>query len=374
MKILDRNNFEQLFTFLKKHGYSIIGPTLRDQAIIYDHIDSPTQLPEGWTDEQAPGKYRVMKRADKALFGFVVGPTSWKRFLFPPQLKLWSAQKGSTGFEVKVNEEAPPKMAFLGVRSCELAAIAIQDKVFMNDSFVDPHYKRRRESVLLIAVNCTEAKGTCFCVSMNTGPKALSGFDMSITEMIDDKSHYFILRAGTKQGESILADLTITEATENHGQRELKAFASASANMGRQMDTSGIKELLYKNLDHPQWDKVAERCLSCANCTMSCPTCFCSTVEDVTDLTGDHAERWRKWDSCFNLDFTYLHGGHSRTSSKSRYRQWMTHKLASWQDQFDSSGCVGCGRCISWCPVGIDITEELNVIRDQQPAPINSPK
>jgi formate hydrogenlyase subunit 6/NADH:ubiquinone oxidoreductase subunit I len=139
--------------------------------------------------------------------------------------------------------------------------------------------------------------------------------------------------------------------------------ANAAAQMGRVMDTSDIKELLYRNYEHPRWDNVAGRCLTCANCTNVCPTCFCTTVEDVTDLTGQQAERRRRWDSCFTMDFSYIHGGSIRASTKSRYRQWMTHKLATWIDQFGTSGCVGCGRCITWCPVGIDITEEVAAIR-----------
>ena len=134
----------------------------------------------------------------------------------------------------------------------------------------------------------------------------------------------------------------------------------------RRMNTSVIRELLYNNLENPHWDEVATRCLNCANCTMVCPTCFCTTVQDVTDLTGKHAERWRKWDSCFSTEFSYIHGGSIRTSAKSRYRQWLVHKLASWHDQFGTSGCVGCGRCITWCPVGIDITEEANAFRESE--------
>ena len=378
MKILERNNFHRLFDVLKESGFDIIGPTLQDQAIVYDHLEGVEDLPEGWTDEQAPGKYRLKKRNDKALFGYVVGPTSWKKFLYPPRQKLWSAQKTGSGFEVAafdlaVEEGVSQKMAFLGVRSCELAAIAVQDKVFCGGGFVDPHYKRRRENIFLVAVNCTEPKGTCFCVSMNTGPKALGGFDLSLTEMIEGERHYFLLRSGSAEGEKFLSKLPLEDAEGGQQKKEDAFLAQARREMGRAMDTTNIKQLLYDNPEHPQWDKVAGRCLSCANCTMACPTCFCSTVEDVSDLTGEHAERWRKWDSCFSLEFSYIHGGNVRQSGKARYRQWMTHKLASWQDQFGTSGCVGCGRCITWCPVGIDITEEVKAIRADQPARAESP-
>ena len=135
--------------------------------------------------------------------------------------------------------------------------------------------------------------------------------------------------------------------------------------MGRELDTTDIRELLYRNYEHPRWDEVAERCLACGNCTMVCPTCFCTTVEDVTDLAGEHVERHQRWDSCFTIDYSHIHGGAVRGSTRSRYRQWMTHKLATWIDQFGSSGCVGCGRCITWCPVGIDITEEARAIRER---------
>ena len=128
-------------------------------------------------------------------------------------------------------------------------------------------------------------------------------------------------------------------------------------------ETHGLRELLQDSLEHPRWDEVAERCLTCGNCTMVCPTCFCTTVEDVTDLTGEQAERWRAWDTCFSLDHSYVHGGSVRPTGRSRYRQWMTHKLGTWWDQFGTSGCVGCGRCIAWCPVGIDITEEAAALR-----------
>src|SRR5262249_35805261 len=161
-----------------------------------------------------------------------------------------------------------------------------------------------------------------------------------------------VVEAGSPRGNEILTELDLREAQAAETGSAAAVVERTATSMGRSMNTQDIKDLLYSNLEHPRWDNVASRCLTCANCTMVCPTCFCMSVEDVTDLSGDHAERWRKWASCFTMDFSYLHGGSVRSSTRARYRQWMTHKLATWIDQFGTSGCVGCGRCITWCPVG----------------------
>ena len=360
---LDRENLQELIRELTGSGYQVKGPAVRDGAIVYDEINSLSDLPEGWTDQQEGGSYRLKKRQDQALFGYNVCPHSWKQFLFPPKKKLWTAKRNDQGFEVHPENEKPPRYAFFGVRSCELHAIAIQDKVFMEGEYVDPVYKARRENALVIAVNCGQAGNTCFCVSMNTGPEAKAGFDLVLTEVIDKGQHYFVIEAGSDKGVTLLKRLSLKPAEQKEKITVQETVDRAAGQMGRTLETQGIRSLLQDNADHPRWDDVAQRCLSCANCTMACPTCFCATVEDVTDLSGDHAERWRTWDSCFTLDFTYINGGHARHSFKSRYRQWMTHKLSTWHDQFDTSGCVGCGRCITWCPEGIDITEETAAIR-----------
>jgi sulfhydrogenase subunit beta (sulfur reductase) len=372
-RTLEAAELPRLFTALQARGYQVVGPTLRDGAIVYDALAGPEELPAGWTDEQDGGTYRLKKRRDAALFGYVVGPHSWKKFLFPPEERLFRARRTGDGFEVLPEETAAPRLAFLGVRSCELHAIAVQDKVFLGGQFVDPSYQARRKNVFIVAVNCGQAGGTCFCVSMKTGPKARDGFDLALTEIIESGRHYFVIEPGSAAGAEVLAELPHRAAEEAEISASAGATARAVSQMGRTLDTDGIKELLYRNLEHPRWDDVAERCLSCANCTMVCPTCFCSNVEDTTDLTGDHAERWRKWDSCFTVGFSHLAGGDVRASVKSRYRQWLTHKLGSWIDQFGTSGCVGCGRCITWCPVAIDLTEEVRVIRELEPQPNKPP-
>jgi ferredoxin len=363
--IVQLQHLQRLFKVLKEKGYQVLGPTIREGAVVYDELTSVDALPAGWTDKQEGGTYRLAKRQDQALFGYVVGPHSWKKFLHPPMLRLWQAKRTGKGFQILSENEKSPKYAFIGVRSCELHAIAIQDKVFMRGQFVDPTYQQRRENTFIVAVNCGQAGGTCFCVSMNTGPKATFGFDLALTEVLQNCQHYFVAEVGTDKGEEALRRIPHQRATKEEQEAAERIVAETTKQMGRTMDTTGIKELLYRNYDHPRWDEVANRCLACANCTMVCPTCFCTTVEDVTDLTGEQAERWRKWDSCFTMDFSYIHGGSIRSSAKARYRQWMTHKLATWVDQFGTSGCVGCGRCITWCPVAIDITEEVHAIRER---------
>lgn len=363
MKTIDKDNLGWLLQKLTDNGYSIIGPVMRDGAIIYDEIKSINDLPAGWTDEQDAGKYRLKKRKDNALFGYIIGIQSLKKYFFPPKLKLWEADKKGAGFKINPSNRNQPKYAFIGVRSCELNAVFIQDKVFSNGSFTDSYYNNLRNNAFIIAVNCTQAAKTCFCVSMKTGPKAGSGFDIALTEIVSEKEHFFTIETGSPQGKEIIAGLTLNKASDTEISKAAKAIQNAKSKMGRVMDTTNIKELFYNNTENPHWNEVANRCLLCANCTMVCPTCFCSTVDDITDLKGNHAERWRKWDSCFSLDYSKVAGGNFRTSARARYRQWITHKLASWIDQFDTSGCVGCGRCISWCPVGIDITEEVKKLR-----------
>jgi formate hydrogenlyase subunit 6/NADH:ubiquinone oxidoreductase subunit I len=359
---------QQLIPLLERRGYEVVGPTVRDGAIVYDTVKKLEDLPVGWTDEQEAGRYRLKKRDDAALFGYVVGPDSWKKYLHPAEVRLFEIQRNGGGFRILSNKNSPPRYAFLGVRACELAAIAVQDRVLIHDRFTDPIYQSRRQGIFIVAVNCTQSAPTCFCASMQTGPRARQGFDLALTEIVEKDRHIFVVESASAAGAEVLAELEHSEASGAVCRQADEAVERAAVQT-RQMDTADIRELLYDNFEHPRWDNVAARCLSCANCTMVCPTCFCTVVDDTSDVTGDHAERWRRWDSCFTQAFSYIHGGSVRTSAKSRYRQWMTHKLASWIDQFSSSGCVGCGRCITWCPVGIDITEEVRAIRESGAIP-----
>jgi ferredoxin len=367
--IVTTEGLQALLDALRRGGYRVIGPTVRDAAIVYDDIAAVADLPAGWTDEQDGGRYRLHRRDDGALFGYAVGPHSWKKFLHPAAQPLWSAERTERGVTVTPAPLPVDRFAFIGVRACDLHAIAIQDRVLTGGAAVDPGYRRRRQGAFIVALNCGVAGGTCFCVSMQTGPKAAGGYDLALTELADPHDHRFVIDIGSEEGSSVLAELPHRPATDKETAQADAVVAHTAAGMGRHMRADDVHDLLLRNLDHPRWDVVAARCLTCTNCTMVCPTCFCTTVEDSSDLTGAKMARSQRWDSCFTMDFSYIHGGSVRPGTRSRYRQWMTHKLATWWDQFGTTGCVGCGRCITWCPVGIDITEEVAAIRDSEPGP-----
>ncbi len=360
---LEVNQLPKLFEVLSQSGYTVIAPTLRENVIVFDRLSRIEQLPCGYTDVHDGGSYRLNLSDNNHFFDYVVGPQSVKRYLYPPRQLLLRARNEIGEIAIEPCDTEHPSYAFFGVRPCDLAAVSVQDRIYLDGPYPDPGYQARRTAALFIVVNCAHPGGTCFCASMNTGPRAESGFDLSLTEIDGPVGRFFIVHSGSLPGEEIYNQLDLVDAASADLQRESELLDAASHRMGRTLDTSHIKELLQRNEEHPRWNQVAERCLNCCNCTMVCPTCFCVTVEDSGDVTGKIAERTRRWDSCFTIDFSYIHGGPVRTSPMARYRHWMTHKLANWHDQFGVSGCVGCGRCITWCPVGIDITEEAAAIR-----------
>lgn len=362
MGILQPAAVESLLQKLRESGYDLVGPTLRDETIVYDFVTGSADLPVGWTDRQDAAEYRLERRKDHAWFGYVVGPHSWKRFVYPPRHSLVAVRRNGSSLTATIDDTPPKKLAFVGCRPCDIHALDRLDGVLAQGEFADRGYCRRRSDNFVIAVNCTKPGGTCFCASMGTGPSADHGFDLCLTELIDRKQHLFAVAVGSELGKKYLDTVDWQQASEPQQELVAQLISKAASQMGRSLDTDGLKDCLQANAENRHWQAVANRCLTCGNCTLVCPTCFCSTVEDSTSLDGSEAERTRRWDSCFTLDFSYVHGGSVRTDPAARYRHWITHKLANWYDQFGACGCVGCGRCITWCPVGIDITEEARAV------------
>jgi len=375
---LDSESLERLLGALVNVGYRVVGPQVADGAIVLRDLAAAADLPTGWLDEQDGGHYRLRYDPAAGTFDHVVGPHSLKNFLFPARETIASyARDAGSWSQVPVVDDPRP-LAVIGARGCDLEALRIQDRVFMGGEHVDHGYAARRERLFIVAVNCRRAAATCFCHSFGSGPAVSHSFDLALTEHGGaGEPTQFTCEVGSARGGEILAGLAafLTPCTSPDiaaarlVSRELaETMQARQAEPGRprprSLDTEGIRDLLFENLEHPRWEQVANRCLSCTNCTLVCPTCFCASVTEVADLSGDRVDRERHWASCFALDHAKIHGQSVRSSTASRYRQWLTHKLAGWIDQFGSSGCTGCGRCITWCPVGIDITEEVAAIRE----------
>ena len=355
---LARANLGILIDLLREEGRAVIGPKVVDGAVVYDEIRSVDELPVGIEDEQSPGRYRLVKGQHRRIFDYAVGPFSPKRWTFPPVVPLNVGRRDGKAVSFEPAPIDPPPLAFLGGRACELAALGIQDRVFLGGPYTDEDYRARRRNALVIAVNCTTAASTCFCTSMGTGPEVRGGYDISLTELDEG----FLLRAGSPEGADLVAHLPVRGADAGQLFRAAEAVGKVAATMGDPVPTAGLHDRLLAQFDSPRWAKIAERCLSCANCTMVCPTCFCSSVTQRSDLDGEVSTSERIWDFCFTAGFAKVAGGSFRSRPRDRYRQWLTHKFATWVDQFGSFGCVGCGRCIAWCPVGIDIRAELMAI------------
>ncbi len=354
---------DEIVQRLRTEGRAVIAPTVRDGTITPDRIDSAAELPIGYTDDQDGGHYRLVPTGTDEYFASSSPIDSWKRFLSPPEALLVRGRSSSTDLEVEPVVPDPVAFAFVGIRACDLAAIGLLDRVFLAPDAVDPTYATRRREVFVVAVGCVHPGATCFCASMGTGPIPRDGYDLALTELYDGDRHEFLVDVGSDRGAAVMADVSGRPAVAADDEAAAARAERAVAAMGRQLDPLDPPRAAA-NPEHVGWGDVAGRCLSCGNCTMVCPTCFCSATQDRTALLGDGVERWRVWDSCFTADFSSLHGNPVRATTESRYRQWLLHKLVTWHDQFGSSGCVGCGRCITSCPVGIDLTAEIRVLAE----------
>ncbi len=383
MKCLARwDDLNRLFSLLRQSGHALYGPQLKDAAVVIAEITSPDDLPQGWTDIQTPGTYRLRKRPAHTVFAFHSGANSWKHLLLPPESTVWEAERTGSCFRVIPDENDPRAMAFIAMHGCDVWAMLKLDGVFGHrgsppssptshlSSCIDPSYASRRRKSFVVGVQCIQPGDNCFCSSVGAGPHIEVGCDLVLTELPDGRDPLFLLEALTSAGERVLVNLSLEGARPDHIESAKSLVDRCAALMSKSLDPTNIRELLERNWDHSRWQETAQRCLSCGNCTMVCPTCFCTNILDETDLAGQRAQRLRVWDSCFSLEYSYIHGGGNvRSTSQARYRHWMVHKLGTWIDQFGEMGCVGCGRCITWCPAGIDIAEEAAVIRQTDGAP-----
>src|SRR5262249_27704166 len=237
VRLMEAAALDRLFASLHETGYRVIGPTARDGAIGLDELPAASDLPFGWGVRLEPGGYRLRRRDDTAAFGHSAGPGSWKQFLHPPREKLWSARLADGGFGIEQagddagRDAGPPRLAFFGVRPCDLRAIQIQDQV-LGTGRGNSRYAARRSAVLIVAVNCTQPRETCLCTSMGTGPAAGPGYDLALTELVTGERHAFLVDVGTEAGASVLAGVPQTPAGAATIDRARSAVAEPSPHMG----------------------------------------------------------------------------------------------------------------------------------------------
>lgn len=366
LHFFDTGQLQVLIDHLQQAGYTCIGPQVRDGAIVYDEINSIDQLPRGISDEQSPGHYSLKTNdSTQTCFGWANGPQAIKPLLFSPREQLWSSCRSDDGqLHFETPGIKPKKLAILGARACDIAALKLHDKHFLGGTIVDPYYRTRREQLLIIAVNCASPSDNCFCHSTGDGPFVDDGYDIALTELTTG----FIAQTETTTGEKLLSRIELQPCSAKHFQQSDQIRQNASRQK-RQLPQVDIRTSLFKQLDHNAWHDIASKCLSCGNCTSVCPTCFCHSEFDQPTLDGTSSLHLREWDSCFNQGHSYIHGITIRSQTSQRYRQWLTHKFSSWYEQYGRSGCVGCGRCITWCPVGIDVIESLECLLVNDPEP-----
>ena len=355
---LPRERLQALLDALAQGGRRVLAPVVRDGAIVFGEVTRADELPRGVDDEQAAGAYRLHRNGSARVFDWSTGPQALKPLVFAPRETLWRAERRDGGLTFAPVAAAAPATAVIGVRACDLAALALSDAHFIDGPARDPGYAARREALLLVAVNCAHPAATCFCASTGDGPHARAGFDLALTELDDG----YLVAVGSEAGHTLAAALALEPAGAARGDAREEQARTAAAMQRRALPGRDLEKALFENLEHPRWDDVAARCLSCGNCTSVCPTCFCHATTDVAALGGGASEHVREWDSCFTQRHCAMHGYKVRPHIRQRYRQWLTHKLGSWHAQYGRSGCTGCGRCIAWCPTGIDITEEAAAI------------
>ena len=360
---LDSGGLSAIIGRLLDQGHEVYGPRVEDDALRWRRIRSADDLPCGWKQELAPGRARLVPDGTGGRFHHWMCAEGLKAVLHLPVVRVMAARRENAAFRILDNPAPAGKFAFVGVRACDVAALGILDRVLLGDRYADDIYRSRRENLFLVAVHCLESAPTCFCASLGTGPRAKSGFDIALAEFSDGGETEYFAEAGSAAGLDLLEACGAQPAPPEMARMVEQGCARAAGSQKRSVNAHAAPALIDAVFDSPYWDSVARRCLACGNCTMACPTCFCVNYEDRSSLDGSEAERWRLWDSCFTQSFTYIHGGSVRTSVKSRYRQWLSHKLARWQAQFGTPGCTGCGRCIVWCPVGIDITQEFQELQ-----------
>ncbi len=278
-----------------------------------------------------------------------------KKYQFLPADQVLAYTKEARMVEVRGAAVEADETVVLGSRPCDAFAVRSLDGVFTTEPAFDP-YRVRREKTTIVSMSCHQPAETCFCTSAGIGPDSTEGSDLLLTEV----SGGFFVEVVTEKGRELVATCReyFTEAGEEGTGERNRAGALLREKVTREAQYEAVRRVLDRpeTFSHEEWEKIGQTCIGCGVCTFLCPTCHCFDIVDEPVL--DRGSRWKIWDACQFADFTLEASGHNpRDRQYKRYRNRVFCKFKYYIDFYQMTGCVGCGRCIRYCPVGIDITE-----------------
>lgn len=358
--LLRSSGLHELISLLAEQYDEVIGPTVVDGVIRLRPISSVHDLPSGVGDQQEANCYRLVASDDGRRFAYGPGPDSLKSIVHPVDAPVWTMRRRDGSLVVDLAPPSPSRRAVIGARACDLRAVGVLERTQTAGEHPDPSVTERRDELFVVAVDCTDPAPTCFCASAGGSPRATTGFDLALTELDTTAAGVvYVVRTGSERGRRLVEQLELEPAPVHVVDAADTAVAGAAAAQLRELPEAAF--LAVHDDGHPRWQEVGSRCTACTRCTNVCPTCFCTEADDVVHTDGS-ADRTRHWVSCFEATYWGAGGPPDGPPIAGRYHQWLRHKLGTWHAQFGESGCVGCGRCITWCPSGIDLTAEIEAL------------
>ncbi len=316
--IFKKSDLAKFFDDLKKE-YELIGPTRKNGVLTFDRINVPEDLVLDKQTDYSP-----------------------KKFFLPPKEAIMGYDK--KGIISNISKE---KRAII-MHPCDANSLLITDRLFL-DEMPDPYYEARRKNTLLVVFKCLKPDKNCFCTSMNTSET--TNYDLYFID-VGDK---YIVSVNSDKGRAITSKSKLFSPVLREGfikvNCEKKLFEPTK---------------LDSKFPDSVWKEGSDKCLYCNACTIACPNCMCFDIKDVPDLSGESGSRIREWDSCKRPDFTEVAGGFVfRDEKLHRFKHRIYHKLKYYRDRHGRNMCVGCGRCITVCPAGIDFVDIVNKIRTE---------
>jgi sulfhydrogenase subunit beta (sulfur reductase) len=336
-KVIKKEDIADFLDTLLK-DYEVFAPVKRDRLVVFDQIHSGRE----------------------AFLTFTATVMSPKEILLPQSETLFTYSSTDSAADLEVPSGREKPRLIFGIHPCDVKSLVFLDRIFNEEEYKDVYYLERRKGMVVVSMGCIKPRLTCFCTSVGGGPFSTEGSDLQLVDIGDE----YVVQVLSDKGEKLLGKARLEDAGEDKVSLMRRVAEDAEASMAPKLNIDGLKEKLDKMFDDPIWDVLTEKCLSCGVCTYLCPTCYCFDIVDEARVSG--GERIRLWDSCqFPLFTLQASGENPRPTSKERYRQRIMHKFSYLIDNCGRIGCVGCGRCVTECPVNLDIRQIITAISNR---------